>query len=368
MTEQRVSSPVPPEPQVPARETGKMRWRFSHEIRPNFWEPGLIDGVLELKGKTVVYGPSSVGKTAVVVDMALRIAAGLPWRGHATHEGLVVYIAAENHWSTEARIWAWRHENGFGDQRELPFLVTESSVQLGGDDTDAVVADILAMVTEAQDLVGKKAVLVVVDTLARTMVGDENTQTDMGRYVAQIERIEQAIDGHLLVVHHTGKDEDRGARGSSALRAAVDHEIALSKDSGSQVGALKMTKIREGGLEGKRYGFELSPRDLGVNKLGRMNTTIVVKEADAPAERKTARANMAQDVEAYIRGQGGRATIEEIMGEFGQMGKGSAESSKRAWSRMLHQHFRPVMGYWTLKPAPEAADNPADNPDNTDRL
>ena len=70
-----------------------------------------------------------------------------------------------------------------------------------------------------------RVALVVIDTLARAMTGNENAPEDMGRFVAACGRIREACEGHVLIVHHCGKDQARGARGHSSLRAATDVEL-----------------------------------------------------------------------------------------------------------------------------------------------
>ena len=68
----------------------------------------------------------------------------------------------------------------------------------------------------------------VVDTLARAMTGNENAPEDMGSFVAACGRIREACEGHVLVVHHCGKDAAKGARGHSSLRAATDVELEVT--------------------------------------------------------------------------------------------------------------------------------------------
>ena len=315
-------------PEAPSRVSGKLKWRWAGEIQPNFWEPGLIDGVLEKKGMTIVYGPSGCGKTAVMVDMAGRIAAGLPWRGMRTDVGLVVYVAAENHWSTENRIWAWQQQHRLADV-QLPLAVVESPLCLG---QEGAASGLVALVSEAQEAASAPVRLVILDTLARTMSGDENTAKDMGLYVQQLDAIKGVLDTHVLVVHHTGKDESRGARGSSALRAATDHEIELSKEQGNPVGALRLSKIREGGLEGKRFGYRLTPRVVGVNKCGRAVTTVVVEETEAP-EVSAAKAGQvdAVAIRTYLDTVSGRVTEKEMKAAL--VLRDNETTNRGAWKR-----------------------------------
>src|SRR5207249_4252162 len=83
----------------------------------------------------------------------------------------------------------------------------------------------------------------IIDTLARSMVGgDENATRDMSLAVANCERIRAEVGCDLLLVHHAGYDESH-ARGSTALRAAVDTQLALRGDPDDL--ALKAEKHRD---------------------------------------------------------------------------------------------------------------------------
>jgi hypothetical protein len=73
-------------------------------------------------------------------------------------------------------------------------------------------------------------VLLVVDTMARTMVGgDENAARDVGRFIQSVDA--QDVTARL-VVHHTGKD-GLFERGSNALRGAADLMVRLERDGQS---------------------------------------------------------------------------------------------------------------------------------------
>ncbi len=80
------------------------------------------------------------------------------------------------------------------------------------------------MVCDVADLAVELAVdMVVIDTIARTMVGgDENGPKDMNRLVAGLDHIREKSGALALGVHHAGKDETKGMRGHSSLLGAVD--------------------------------------------------------------------------------------------------------------------------------------------------
>jgi hypothetical protein len=317
---------------VADRTAGRLRYVFASEIVPDFKEPGLVDGILETKGMTIVYGPSGSGKTAVVVDLACRIAAGMKWHNCAVKQGLVIYIAAENCESTGRRIWAWmqRHEVD-----AMPFVLVKSPITLGGD----AVKELRVLVKQVEGEAEEAARLVVFDTLARTFAGDENAAKDVGAYVAALDAVRDGINGHVLVVHHTGKDEGRGARGSSALKAATDHEIETTKAQDSRVGAITLTKIREGDLQGQRFGYELKPYLLGRNTLGREVTTPVIEDCAAPPKNKGMTAAQ-EAVEVFFEKNPGRVTLGKLKANVTLTNKGAGSSAERmAWKRLFDNGY-----------------------------
>ena len=71
--------------------------------------------------------------------------------------------------------------------------------------------------------------LIIVDTLSRVIGnGDENKTVDMNKLVKSCDVLRAATGAHLMLIYHCGKDKSKGARGSSALRAATDTEIEMT--------------------------------------------------------------------------------------------------------------------------------------------
>src|SRR5262245_4415294 len=85
------------------------------------------------------------------------------------------------------------------------------------------------------------------------------------------------LRGHVTLVHHTGKDDTKGARGHSLLRAAVDTEIAVwrSKEAERAIG-VSVTKQRD--LDaGRGFAFKLETKVVGKDRRGKATTSCVVK-------------------------------------------------------------------------------------------
>jgi AAA domain len=242
---------------------------WADEITIDLTTAGLVDGLLSTTAMTVAYGESGAGKTFVAVDLACRIATQMQWRELDTEQGVVVYIAAESPKSVERRVWAWRH---YHHVEHLPVVVVRATVDLlRGGDVEAITT-LLATIRQTH----QRIALVVIDTLARAMVGNENAPEDMGAFVAACSTIRAAAETSVLIVHHSGKDTAKGARGWSGLRAATDVELEITE------GCIKVSKNRDE-LGGQSYGFKLERVELGTNKKGRMITTCVAVDADVPA-------------------------------------------------------------------------------------
>ena len=72
--------------------------------------------------------------------------------------------------------------------------------------------------------------LIVLDTLSRMIgSGDEDKARDINMVVQRAEQVQRETGAHVLIVHHSGKDRDRGMRGSNALLGAVDASIEVSR-------------------------------------------------------------------------------------------------------------------------------------------
>ena len=124
--------------------------------------------------------------------------------------------------------------------------------------------------------------LIVVDTLSRALAGgNENGSDDMGAFVRHCDLLRIATHAHVCIIHHAGKDEARGARGHSLLRAATDTEIEVTK-SASGIATAEVVKQRDK-PGGDKFSFALEPLDIGQDDEGATITSCVVVEVDGPA-------------------------------------------------------------------------------------
>jgi hypothetical protein len=220
----------------------------------------------------VVYGASGSGKSFLVLDLAAAVARGIFWREHRVRQMKVVYVCAEGAGGFRNRVAAYRHQHGivFGDTLHV---IADQPNFLGSDDAKTVSAEIRRV----------GAGLAVIDTLAQvTPGGDENSAVDMGKAIRKCRQISEQTGCMVLLVHHSGKDAARGARGWSGIRAAADVELEVSLLKNG-VRALKVTKQKDG-RDDLAFGFSLEAVPIGQDEDGDLIESCVIVEADLPRE------------------------------------------------------------------------------------
>lgn len=223
---------------------------------PQQW---LIKGIIPKTGMGVIFGDSGAGKTFITLDLALTVARRLPWQGRRVKEPVgVLYVSAEGGSAMNSRINAYSSYHGT-TLEEAPFGIVITSVNLRNGDAARVIDACHEMAVR-----GHRVGLIVFDTLNRTIGGgDENSSRDMGEYLDAVSKISQETAAFTLIVHHSGKDSQKGARGHSSLRAAVDAEFEVKVDGDQQV--LKVTKSRDGET-GTEYVYKREIVKLGLDE------------------------------------------------------------------------------------------------------
>jgi phage/plasmid primase-like uncharacterized protein len=227
----------------------------------------LIKGVLPSDGLGVLFGPSGGGKSFVALDMALSIAAGRDWHGRKLKRpGAVIYVCGEGQQGIVNRVRAWEKHTGVSVD-DLPFRITRLPVRFL--DAGSVARLLKAIDAQLDDLGGNVSFLAV-DTVNRNFGdGDENSTKDMTRFVDSLTDVQKQLDCTLMAVHHTGLGDGDRARGSSALRAALDFEIqhrVVGEDQPPQV-CLAGKKMKDGSQMTECL-FELTFVPLGVDEDG----------------------------------------------------------------------------------------------------
>lgn len=199
-------------------------------------ETESLVGNLVKQGTTgQIFGPSEAGKTFIALDLSLSIATGMDWNGYKCQQGLVVYCVGEGWSGFRNRILAWQIDNGHPDISL--FRTSRDVINFDGPELTAASDELKLYEQET----GHKVALIVIDTLARHLDGDENSSSEISKFINKVDGLRSDFPGSsAIIVHHSGHGKDDRARGSSALRAAMDFEINCNKNT------LTFTKMKDG--------------------------------------------------------------------------------------------------------------------------
>lgn len=214
----------------------------------------LVKGIVPRLGLTVVWGPPKCGKSFWVFDLAMHVARGIPYRGRKVQQGVVVYLALEGGYGFRARIEAYRRKH---DIEDVPFYLVTDRISL--------VQDHAGLIADIQRQIDKSVpVLVVIDTLNRSLAGSESKDEDMAAYIRAADAIREAFSCAVVVVHHCGVDGTR-PRGHTSLTGAADAQHAVTREDGNILVTVEWMKD---GLEGDQIISKLECVELGTDADG----------------------------------------------------------------------------------------------------
>ena len=232
----------------------------------------LIKGVIDRHAMSLLVGGSNIGKTALAIDVCGYVTTQGEWCGRRTRQGAVAYLAIEGGLGIAERIRA-RFQHCNLPTHNVPFYVLPEQLNLcsSKDDVKALIAVLAELPPEPA------LELVVIDTLSQALAGgNENSPDDMGKFVRNVNQIRAATGAHVMVLHHPGKDDSKGARGHSLLRAAVDTELELTRDEYTSILTLRTTKQRDHPT-GDAFNFKIVSVTTGVDEDGDPITAPVIE-------------------------------------------------------------------------------------------
>ena len=246
--------------------------QWLHQI-PDTEPDFLVDGMLERGSLAMIFGKPASGKSFLAVDLAASIATGRAFQGLKTQKGDVVYIAGEGYRGLKRRFNAWSKYHDVSPE-EIRVMISRSAV----DYSDEEAAQELENELLKAKAEGLSPILFVIDTLARSFGGaDENSNSEMGKFISVIDQFNVKFDCATLIVHHSGHGESQRARGASALRAALDTEFSCKKDR--NIIEINCTKMKDAETPAN-LTMNLKSVELGIAKDGKQISSAVLVRND----------------------------------------------------------------------------------------
>lgn len=280
----------------------------------------LIKGVLPAKSLSMIYGASGSGKSFLALDIAAAISGHGAVCSHYGHPadprrlsyGSTIYVVAEGFGGFGQRVEAYiKHfELAANAISKDQFAVLGATPNLGE------LEDIARIRQTVKAQMGGHIDLIVLDTLAAVSAGVDENSKEILQIFDVAQRLIAEFGCAVLMVHHTGKDAERGARGFSGIRAALDAEIKVERvydEAGNPHWYYQLTKQKDA-RDGDRFGFALEPVELGLDSDGDQRSSLVVKHLAEPVDLESIKTSALSDGKKKKTGLGAlqKAVIETI--------------------------------------------------------
>ena len=219
----------------------------------------LIQDLIPERSTVLLVGRTGSYKSFLALDLAIGISTGTETFGSVpSAPGPVFYGALEGRNNIKkARRRAWKIARGV--DKTPDFYVGTAPMVAFEDEMQEFCQQILGR------LHGRHPKLIIIDTLAKSMAGlNENDARDAGRFIRFCDALVETFGCSVLVLHHSGKDDARGARGSSAFQAGFDTVLEARAHKRTKAVAVYVVKQKDAEekeapwtFEGKEVGSSL---------------------------------------------------------------------------------------------------------------
>ena len=212
----------------------------AHEFTPAVRVP-IVQNLFYRNSLSWVAGPSGTFKSFMTADLAFRYGSDdMDYHGRKMTHGRALIVVAEGAAGYAHRKTAWEKEHG----REVKNVtIFPAPLQLG--DTLKEMPALIHHLREEREA-GREYGLIIFDTQAMCTVGVDENKSEMNLVINVLHQIRQASDACVLTVHHFGKNERSGMRGSSMLYAAADTVCILKRKDDANEVTLSTAQIDEG--------------------------------------------------------------------------------------------------------------------------
>lgn len=233
----------------------------SNEIKPVNY---VIQSLIPERSVGFLVGESGAKKTFAALQMAICVATGIDFGGLPVRQGSVMYFAPEDASGVRERYAGWKYTQN--KNQPLPnFWVLSQQVPLHRESE----LQTFAATIKASPFFGLNPLsLIVIDTYSANSAGqkvgetlkpgkDDEPDTWIGgtdfnendNNVAAIlmrnaALLAEWLNCAVMIIHHTGKDTERGARGASTLRANAGFEIMVKKCKDKELFVIEHTKAK----------------------------------------------------------------------------------------------------------------------------
>ncbi len=185
-------------------------------------EAWLVPGLVPARRGVALYSAPKVGKSLLTLELAVAVSRGAPFLGEPTEPAVVLYVDHENDLRGDVRDRLQSMGYSPADLGGLRYLSMPPMSPLDG---PAGAAQLLEVAQR------EGAELVVLDTVSRTVAGEENANDTWLSFYRHTGRALKRAGIAYLRLDHSGKDDEKGMRGGSAKSGDVDLVWRMVKKS-----------------------------------------------------------------------------------------------------------------------------------------
>lgn len=221
----------------------------------------VLENVIQEAELVLLYGEPKVGKSYVAMHLALCMALGIPWMGIKTMpdvHGSILWIDLDmGHKKSIYRMQSIREglkmQYGLENRDFNEFILLDKS-NFSEAGLPSLDFETEKSVEELKNFILEHHIKVCfIDHLSKIRgCTDENNSTDMTRVFMRMESLKNETGCAFVILHHSGKTEKAGPRGSGALTAEPDVVFPLVQDDKNIEGSVKL-KIGCARDTGKSY-------------------------------------------------------------------------------------------------------------------
>ena len=208
-------------------------------------KPMLVDGLIGVQDRWMLFGPSGNGKTFLIIDLLVCMAVGGTWAGQfeCVRPLNVLYCTGEGK---------------YGIPKRLRAAVAYSELLL---EDVAPRFRVMLDVPQVFDLAGQRSILkfaeeqakedwqpdvIVLDTLNKASLGsDEKSNSDASLVCDGLAQVGDRLGCSVGLVHHTGHGEPDRPRGASAYVGDMDLALRSTYDQDMKEGIVHLFKPKD---------------------------------------------------------------------------------------------------------------------------
>ncbi len=231
--------PVPRIPGLPAIDNATQFVSSTDIVRPN----ELVCGLIHQGTKAVLASGSKIGKTWILLDMALSVATGTDFLRWKTNVGKVLFINFEIQRAfIKSRVETLMQRRGISKADNLNLWNLRGKTA----NFEALVANII------REIQGKNYSLIILDPIYKAMVGkSENMSSGVGELCHQLERLAERTGAAVVFAHHFTK-------GDAKKKAAIDRMSGSGVFARDADSIITLTEHKVAGC----YTLEMTLRNL----------------------------------------------------------------------------------------------------------